>query len=298
MTTTPVPLCLCCESHQVSVEPTLTSLFLSRAAWGGKPEITNLLYCRDCGFRTFQRMLSVAEANHYYQNYRGDDYIRERGKDEIFYNQNAYDRDKAWMASPRRQEELLKLIGPQCTINMKVLDFGGNDGRLIYGINAPLKAVFDLSESPALPGLKKISSESELHQNQWDLIICAQTLEHISRPDRTLAKLSEITSKGGMIYVELPCQNWESYAFDGTFRNLLLALAQKYRWLHKLLDFYSTGFRVKVEVLPPFGFVPMREHVNFFTLESVEHLGRKLGLAVEHGQINPFCGIQVLFRKI
>ena len=46
------------------------------------------------------------------------------------------------------------------------------------------------------------------------------------------------------------------------------------------LDVYSTAFRVKLGVLPPFGFVPMREHVSFFTEASLGALARRVGLTV------------------
>lgn len=78
--------CLCCRGKNLTAESTLTSLFLSRAAWEGPPEITELLYCNDCGFRTYRRHLSDTEAKKYYSDYRGKRYAAERSRDEFFYN--------------------------------------------------------------------------------------------------------------------------------------------------------------------------------------------------------------------
>ena len=79
--------------------------------------------------------------------------------------------------------------------------------------------------------------------------------------------MRDLTNQGGLIYIELPSQQWRSDVHNGPIRNLLLRLAIKSRKLHQILDLYSTAFRVKIGCLPPLGFVPMREHVNFFTLE-------------------------------
>jgi hypothetical protein len=110
-------------------------------------------------------------------------------------------------------------------------------------------------------------------------------------------KLIELTTPGGFIYIELPLQIWKSYVGNNMIRNALLRIAKKYRVLHKILDLYSTAFRVKFMILPPFGFAPMREHVNFFTLPAIVKLGERLNLVPEISRINPFCGIQILFRK-
>ena len=258
--------CLCCGGKKLTAESTLTSLFLSRAAWEGLPEVTDLLYCDDCGFRTYRRLLSYAEAKQYYSNYRGDRYVAERSQDELFYSQSVYDRDEAWMASPRRQKEMLDLISTRMpdTRDLQILDFGGGDGRLIANLECKRRAVFDLTGISVLPGVEKLMSESDLRQEAWDLIVCAQTLEHMSTPDLVLEKLRDITTKDGLIYVELQNQQWTSRAYPGRLRNDILAHAIRHRNFHKYLDLYSTAFRVKFGLLPPLGFVPMREHVNFF----------------------------------
>lgn len=291
--------CLCCQGRNLTAEPTLTSLFLSRAAWGGPSEMTDLLYCHDCGFRTYRRHLSSAEAKRYYSDYRGDRYVAERCRDEVFYSQSAYDRDEAWMASPHRQKEMLALVSErQPDIqDFRVVDFGGGDGRLIATLNCKRRAVFDLTASAVLPGVEKLTSESDLLREAWDLVVCAQTLEHISIPDLVLEQLRDIAAEDGFIYIELPTQQWTSHAAPGRLRNFILGLALKNRVFHKYLDLYSTAFRVKLGILPPLGLVPMREHVNFFTLDSIVKLGQRLSLQTVASQVSPLCGIQVLFRK-
>ena len=291
--------CTCCLSTNIRSESTLTSLFLSRAAWGGPPERTNLLYCRECGFRTYERPLHESESKRYYSDYRGRHYARERSRDELFYSQKNYDQDQEWMESPHRANEMLELVANAGhDINkFRVLDYGGGNGHFIEKLRCQEKAVFDLSTTPAISGIRKLSADSELHPDDWDLIVCAQTLEHISRPETVLNRMRDIASQGGLIYIELPSQQWHSDLHEGSMRNLMLSLAVKSRRLHQLMDLYSTAFRVKLGFLPPLGFAPMREHVNFFTLESISKLGERLALSTEASRISQTCGIQILFRK-
>ena len=65
------------------------------------------------------------------------------GAMRFFCTKTAYNRDEEWMASPRRQQEMLKIItGHVDNINSKnILDFGGGDGRLVSGITSNIKAV-------------------------------------------------------------------------------------------------------------------------------------------------------------
>ena len=292
------PLCTCCQGTDITAEATLTSLFLSRAAFAGAPEHTDLYYCNSCGFRFYERKISDSEAQRYYSDYRGDRYVTERGRDELFYNQAAYERDGAWMASPRRRLELLEVldIAGIASRDLRVVDFGGGDGTLISGLDVRRRAVFDLSDAPTLPDVEKLRS-NQATLGDWDLVICAQTLEHISNPDVTLATLRDLAAPGGLIYIELPQQQWRSFSWPGFIRDKGLALAKKNRTAHKILDLYSTAFRVKLKLLPPLGFVPMREHVNFFTENSISELGARFGMTLEVIRTSKFCGIQALFRK-
>ena len=50
-------------------------------------------------------------------------------------------------------------------------------------------------------------------------------------------------------------------------------------------DLLCTACRIKLERLPPFGFVAMREHMNFFTAASLRAMLAGNGFAVD------FCGI-------
>ncbi len=292
--------CICCLSENLLFENTPTSLFLSRGAWGGSPEQTQLIYCKSCGFRTYERKLSESESKRYYSSYRGNSYVAERSRDELFYSQARYDQDEQWMASPHRQKEMLALLrktGDDIS-QFSILDYGGDSGRFIFDLKCIRLAVYDLSEGRALSGVTKYSNIDDVPRSCWDLVVSTQTLEHISHPEVAIESMIDIAKQGGLIYIELPNQPWTSFAGRGKMRDALVKAAVKNRLLHKVMDLYSTFFRVKFNVLPPFGFAPMREHVNFFTIDSINKLGERHSLRIESSSINPSVGIQVLFRKL
>ena len=51
-------------------------------------------------------------------------------------------------------------------------------------------------------------------------------------------------------------------------------------WLLRLVDLYSTVFRVRRALIPWFGFLKASEHINFYTAESLVALLRKAGFRV------------------
>lgn len=288
--------CLCCGSPRLESEATLTSLFLSRRAWQGPPEMTRMHHCRDCGFRFYERGLSDAEAASLYARYRSDEYQRERQKDEPFYTKRAHAEIEAHERSESRRraiESMLTQVGIGAVGS--ALDYGGADGRLIADLPATRKAVYDIAATPAIEGVEAIR-EGELTA-EWDLVVCAQTLEHISQPKDLVRRLLALTRPEGHVYLEVPAQQWRDLTLPGSLRDALLRLALRHRWLHIALDVYSTAFRIKAGVLPPFGLVPMREHLNFFSVAALEALATRAGGRVVHCGYDPNGQIVAVVRR-
>ena len=68
--------CLLCASCQRRKHPTLTSLFLSRRAWGGaEVEWSDTSTCEACGFAFHGRGLSESEVEAYYKDYRDENVL-------------------------------------------------------------------------------------------------------------------------------------------------------------------------------------------------------------------------------
>ena len=269
--------CLCCGSTTLENEPTLTSLFLSRKAWHGPPELTRIHRCRDCDFRFYERALSDREARNLYEGYRSDDYQQDRSRDEPFYTKRVHAEIMRSEGSEERRAFFRSMLN-RAGIGGKfgaVLDYGGADGRLIIDLDADRKAVYDLAGTAALDGIERVASAEP--SGEWDLVVCAQTLEHVSEPISVVRQLLQLARPGGHVFLEVPLELWRRIAGPRSGREMLLRQALRRRWLHVVMDIYSTAFRLTVGVVPPFGWIPMREHVNFFSVASIEALARRSG---------------------
>jgi SAM-dependent methyltransferase len=154
-----------------------------------------------------------------------------------------------------------------------VLDYGGGDGSLISTLTASRKISYEFSGISGVPGVEVISTRAELPSG-IDLISCAQVLEHISDPSALLEDMASLLRPGGMLYLEVPNQIWRA---QKTLKPKKKVLSWLCRHSTALLaaDIYSTFFRIKFGFLPPMGFVPMREHINFFTPSSLQALAQK-----------------------
>lgn len=111
------------------------------------PELTRILFCRNCGFRFFDRGLSEIEASRYYDGYRSETYLQERNRCEPFYTRRVHRELTSWLESGQRRRALASALSASGAPEyfQAVLDFGGGDGSLIEEIASTKKAVFDLS---------------------------------------------------------------------------------------------------------------------------------------------------------
>jgi len=263
-------------------------------AWNGRPEVTSVHRCLDCDFRFYDRGLSDAEAAAFYAAYRTSDYLKNRHADEPFYTRKVHAGIDEFLHSPIRRKSLAEALARGGVSSFEnVLDYGGSDGTLISELGATRKAVFDIGGSETIAGVEKATELRE----EWDLVVCAQTLEHVTDPFATMQELVRLTRPGGAIYVEVPNEIWKRAASPRPVRNVLLRVASKSRWLFIAMDIYSTGFRIKTGVLPPLGFMPMREHLNYFTPRALAALTSRAGAEVAFSGFNLTGEIVVVARK-
>ena len=274
--------CLCCGSTHLQREATVVSPFLAKRAWNGKPELTFVVFCDRCGFRFYDRGLSESECNNYYQGYRDEVYFKDRHSYEPFYTRSAYNRDTAWMASKGRRVALsyaLEQAGAPKSFHA-ALDYGGGTGQMLIDVDAAKKATFDVSGGQTESGVAWIGSQEELGSG-WDLVLSCQVLEHLSDPFSSVARIAGILSKGGWFYAEVPDQHWLNSARSGPVRQAWLSWIVDKPLLLVAADTISTAFRVKRGFLPPMGFIPVREHLNYFTVEALCALMQRAGLTVK-----------------
>ena len=64
-------------------------------------------------------------------------------------------------------------------------------------------------------GIKIIeSSDLELNQPSYDLVVISHVLEHVNKPIIFLSKFVSALKKGGHIFIEVPCRDWEHKEMD------------------------------------------------------------------------------------
>jgi SAM-dependent methyltransferase len=281
---------------------TLTSKFLSKRAWDGPIELSRTNKCSYCGFAFHARGLSESEVSNYYSNYRDEKYFVDRNSCEPFYTRRAHDELESHLGGKLRREALIRYLGQtieavsQSIDDFSVLDFAGGKGRLVQDF-AGKKYVYDVSGELAVDGVTSLS-EADLIDMSFDLVVCAQMLEHATDPLETLKRLLGLVRPGGHLYIEVPYnETWKDFSFDGKIRTLLLKLAMRSSWFNILLDSYGTVFRVKFKILPPLAFVPVREHLNYFTPQSFIELGNKIGGQVVDASRQELLGTVLLLRK-
>ncbi len=273
--------CLCCGG-ELNRKLSLTSEFISKRAWGGEIEYSYTNKCKNCGFAFHSRGLLDEEISKYYLNYRDEQYFINRNYSEFFYTRKAHEELDNQLDGLTRRNALkhyldsFRVLSSEANLDFTILDYGGGTGRLIKDLPGQ-KYVYDVSGEQPVSSVTGIS-ENQFKSYSFNLVVCAQMLEHATDPSLVIQQLFDRVLNGGYLYIEVPYdETWTDYSGDGVIRNSVLYLAKRNRLFNILLDTYGTAFRVKFKILPPFAYVPVREHLQYFTPKSLASLASKIG---------------------
>jgi len=261
--------CLCCGGNKTVSENTLVSAYFSYKAFSSSPSPCLLVHCLSCGFKFYNRRITDEEGSAYYSGYRDEKYFIERHHYEPFYTRSVHDGLSEHMCSSARRDTVaaaLRKSGASNHFN-SIIDYGGGDGALITDLPAERRISFDPSGTPGQPGIEVVDNRASLPP-AVDLVICAQVLEHVSDPKALVSDMVSLLRPGGLVYLEVPDQSWRRFTSLRPSRAFFEWLSRHPRML-LAADIFSTFFRVKLGTLPPFGFVPMREHINFFSASAL-----------------------------
>lgn len=276
--------CLICGSSNLKKTKTKMSDFLVAKIYGEDAVSTgievNLCYCDNCSFSFYDKRLTDNEEVKLYSGYRGEDYQSLREKYECWYTKKvneAMNNDET--ALREQQRVILKMM--QKFINKPIrtgLDFGGNHGSTFCeDFQIQNQYVYDVSGVETISGVYGISSFEELRNFSFDFIMCNMTLEHVMDPFTFTKTLYDIGGPGTYYYVEVPsespfCKNKFSIS-----KNIELLFNPTYDNF-KLIKYYLEKRKQP--------YMPMHEHVNFFTPKSLRALLEKTGLKVLDVQEN------------
>lgn len=279
-----VSQCPCCDGGSTRSWPAVVAPFIAEFVLREPASHCKLLECDNCGFRFFDERFTGAEIERLYSRYRGPEYFEVRHRHEPWYtagfNKNASAQIETLIERKRRMATLLGAHLDRSQVGA-VLDYGGDSGQAIPDGWGSDRVVYDLSDSPAAPAVRKVSDEAKLSRHAFELIFLLHVLEHVPDPTAMLCRIRLLLRDGGFLFVEVPC---ERYSLRALGRG---AIAESYaRWLathpYALLavDFYTTAARVKCGFVPPLGMLKLHEHINFFDERSLSALARRTGFEI------------------
>lgn len=295
--------CFVCGSKELIRRPTVMSGFLCAKISGGgigqnENERVFLCHCKNCSFSFYDRRLTEEEAGRLYKDYRGEGYQKLREKYDCWYTvkvNNALNND---VTALKEQKRIInKLIKENIQKELKyALDFGGNRGESFTKcIGTVRKCVYDISGVKTVSGVERICDYKELLQHSFDFIMCNMTLEHVSDPALLVRQLYEIASDQTYLYAEVPSENPFQKNKFSVFKNLEL-MFNPYYSCRKLIKHY---FHLRKQP-----YMPMTEHINFFTPKAFVMLMTLNGFEVidvqenyERGALGKGKVLSILCRK-
>lgn len=290
--------CIICGSEDIQTIDTIISDFVMARIDSDFEEHhnnspTKLCFCRTCTFAFYEYRFTSSEEKALYKNYRDEAYQKTREKYECWYTEKVNAEINKGEAD-RQQKCIKKMLIKNGFSDIKTaLDFGGNQGSTFYhSLGSEAKYVYDISGAPPLLGIHGIRDYSELSRNHYDFIMCNMVFEHLSEPYTVLEELYNIGDNTTVYYIEVPGENpFVNGNKFSAFKNLHLVLNKKYS-LVRLVKYY-----LKLKKQP---YMPMKEHINFFTQKSLSTMIENGGfsiIAINKGKMHSTEVLSVLFKK-
>ena len=190
----------------------------------------DILCCLHCGFGWTSPELAEQEVEAYY----APDYLGETARAIEEFHSGRLARSRSW----RKETEKVRLL-ERYLPRGKILDVGCGDGRFLWALDGErwertgvdlARAAVELVRSK-ITDLSLISGDifcAELEAGSFDAVTFWHALEHVSHPERVLARARDLLRPGGRILISLPAfdslqarmfrRYW--YAFDDVPRHL------------------------------------------------------------------------------
>jgi SAM-dependent methyltransferase len=296
--------CPCCGGSPARQWPAITAPFIADYALNAAVTPCLLLECGSCGLRFFDGRFEPEEMARLYAGYRGEAYFRTRHRHEFWYLRRHNDgtgHDPGILAARKSATERFLRCHIEMDAIKRVLDYGGDSGQFIPDGIGLEKDVFEVSDAPPLPGVRRISDERDLAPGSYDLVLLNHVLEHAPDPAALLRHAAGLLTEGtGILHVEVPLERYGlQWVRQGpSHAGRLAKLASHPVWL-RWLDFYSTFFRVSLNMSPPWGFLKLHEHINLFDERALSAACQAAGmeiLASESGDHGSGAVVVVLAR--
>lgn len=293
--------CLICNSEDLQTVDTIVSDFvMARIAPEAKNNYrTKLCFCKQCSFAFYEYRMNEEEVNKLYYHYRDEEYQKLREQSEYWYTEKINNLINTDLFALEEQKRVIKkLLKDNSIDNIEIaLDYGGNEGRTFFDeLGKKEKYVFDISGVKTVEGVININRQEELKNHTYNFIMCNMLFEHLSNPNSVINELSMLGGKDTVFYIEVPSENpfIKGNKFSIT-KHLELAFNPNYN-LFRLAKYF---FKTRKEP-----FMPMKEHINFFTVKSMKKMIELNGFKiidiqenVEKSVLGSTVVLSVLFKK-
>lgn len=261
--------CILCGSTDIETIDTVVSDFVMARICNnfklGENFRTKLCFCKNCSFAFYDYRFSEEEVYNLYRNYRDEEYQKTRERYECWYTSKINQLLNSDLISLNDQRKLITTVLLANTKNeiRTALDYGGNEGKTFTEkIGTVKKYVYDISGVQPVDGVQIISKEEDLTKHSYDFIMSNMLFEHLAYPTSVLDIIGKLGNENTLFYIEVPSENpfIKGNKFS-VMKNYSLALNPNYSFL-RLIRFYFKSRRGT--------FMPMKEHINFFTKNSLQ----------------------------
>jgi SAM-dependent methyltransferase len=203
--------CICCSGESTEKKYRLAPFIAHRLM--GEPCENRYIPCKTrickvCGTAFLDIRYTDAQLGLIYRNYRDKEYVETRTMYEP-----GYPAINDWMnAEVPYMAEIESMLKPHLTLPVSILDWGGDDGH-----NAPFRDVrwrlhvYDIGSKPVIKGAEKVERGDMAHK--YDLIVCANVLEHVPEPGELLADIYSVMNMETVLYLELPGDGLPGYGW-------------------------------------------------------------------------------------
>ncbi len=282
--------CISCGNRRLEEflhYPAVISPFIAAYVLKTQAALTYLLECNHCSCRFFAMRFNEIEIGDLYRNYRGEQYFQIRHQYEFWYSKKINDSIGHDVTEiQRRQHRVKNYLKDKIDVAAinTVLDFGGDKGQFIPADLGKERYVFEISGVESVAGVTVIASEPALMQQQFDFIMLCHVLEHYSNPSDCLDNIKKIAKKNeSVVFIELPYERYDlRFVTSHRFYKKYLQWIIQFKRLFSVFDFFSTTVRLKLNFIPPLGFMRLHEHISFFNEKSLTALLEKNGFSIIH----------------